>query len=92
MLLPAAAVGPIAVLRDKPSRPITAEIDTRLAAYAFDQHAINTEVYVQAREIFVLFESLLNAAQTKRTRFLREIRNQRLVGVYRCVSGGERSD
>lgn len=55
------------------------EIDTRLANYGFDQHAINTEVYVQAREMFVLFEGLLNAAQTKRILLLREIRNQRLA-------------
>lgn len=55
------------------------EIDTRLAKYGFDQHAINTEVYVQAREMFVLFEGLLNAAQTKRILLLREIRNQRLA-------------
>ncbi|WP_027524847.1 hypothetical protein [Bradyrhizobium sp. Ec3.3] len=59
------------------------EIDTRLARYGFDQHAINTEVYVQAREIFVLFEGLLNAAQTKRMLLLREIRNQRLAGGRR---------
>lgn len=57
----------------------TAEIDARLAAYGFDQHAITTEVYVQTREILVLFESLLNAAQTKRMLLLREIRNQRLA-------------
>lgn len=56
------------------------EIDTRLANYGFDQHAITTEVYVQAREIFVLFEGLLNAAQTKRILLLREIRNPRLAG------------
>jgi hypothetical protein len=36
------------------------EIDARLATYGFDKHAINTEVYVQAREIFVLFEGLLS--------------------------------
>ena len=56
----------------------TTEIDKRLAAYGFDQLAISTEVYVQAREMFVLFEGLLNAAQTKRVLLLREIRNQRL--------------
>jgi hypothetical protein len=61
--------------------PIAAtEIDARLAAHGFDQHAITTEVFVQAREMMVLFESLLNAAQTKRMLLLREIRNQRLVG------------
>ncbi|MGY8685688.1 hypothetical protein Q2941_49475 [Bradyrhizobium sp. UFLA05-153] len=35
--------------------PIAAtEIDARLASCGFDQHAINAEVYVEAREIFVL--------------------------------------
>jgi hypothetical protein len=57
----------------------TTEIETRLAAYGFDQQAISTEVYVQAREMFVLFEGLLNAAQTKRVLLLREIRNPRLT-------------
>jgi hypothetical protein len=52
--------------------PIAAtEIETRLASYGFDQEAISIDVYVQAREIFVLFESLLNAAQTKRMLLLR---------------------
>lgn len=60
--------------------PVAAtEIDARLATYGFDQHAITTEVYVQAREVLVLFEGLLNAAQTKRMLLLREINNQRLV-------------
>ncbi|BBO03834.1 MULTISPECIES: hypothetical protein [Bradyrhizobium] len=58
--------------------PVAAsEIEARLAAYGFDQRAITTEVYVQAREVLVLFEGLLNAAQTKRMLLLREIRNQR---------------
>lgn len=57
----------------------TTEIDARLAAHGFDQHAIRTEFYVQAREMVVLFEGLLNAAQTKRMLLLREIRNQRLA-------------
>jgi hypothetical protein len=37
-------------------------------------------VYVQAREILVLFEGLLNAAQSKRIFLLRKLRNQRLAG------------
>ena len=70
--------------------PIAAtEIDARLASDGFDQGAINTEVYLQAREIFVLFESLLSAAQTKRMLLLREMRNQRFA-VLRCVSGTDR--
>ncbi|GLR91086.1 hypothetical protein GCM10007857_78020 [Bradyrhizobium iriomotense] len=64
--------------------PIAAtEIETRLASDGFDQHAITTEVYVQAREVFLLFEGLLNAAQTKRMLLLREIRNQRLAAPMR---------
>lgn len=58
----------------------TTEIDARLADCGFDQDAITAEVYVQAREVLVLFESLLNAAQTKRMLLLREIRNQRFLG------------
>ncbi|MFK4538446.1 hypothetical protein ABIA00_006629 [Bradyrhizobium ottawaense] len=62
--------------------PIAAsEIEARLATYGFDQRAITTEVYVQAREVLVLFEGLLNAAQTKRMLLLREIRNQRLLST-----------
>lgn len=57
------------------------EIEARLAVYGFDQDAVTTEVYVQAREVLVLFEGLLNAAQTKRMLLLREIRNQRFVGA-----------
>lgn len=59
------------------------EIDARLATYGFDQHAITTEVHVQSREILVLFEGLLNAAQTKRMLLLREIRNQRFARPMR---------
>jgi hypothetical protein len=61
--------------------PIAAnEIEARLAAYGFDQHAINMQVYMQARETFVVFESLINAAQARRMLLLREIRNQRSAG------------
>ena len=42
------------------------EIESRLSSYGFDQHAINAESYVHAREIFVMFESLLSAAQSRR--------------------------
>lgn len=64
--------------------PIAAtEIDARLASYGFGAHAITTEVYVQAREVLVLFEGLLNAAQTKRMLLLREIRNRGWMGATR---------
>src|SRR5262249_50296547 len=53
------------------------EIETRLAAYGFDQDAINVEVYAQARELFLMFESLLVSSQNRQTILLREINNQR---------------
>ncbi|MCA6104662.1 MULTISPECIES: hypothetical protein [Bradyrhizobium] len=55
------------------------EIEARLASYGFDQHSINADVYVQAREVFVLFESLLNAAQTRRLLLIREIKRHRIL-------------
>jgi hypothetical protein len=60
-------------------REAAAEIEARLAAYGFDQNTIDTEVYVQAREVFFLFESLLNSAQQRRIFLLREINHRRLV-------------
>lgn len=58
--------------------PIAAEeIEARLASYGFDQHAISLEVYVQAREIFTLFEALMNAAQLRRLFLLKEINSRR---------------
>jgi hypothetical protein len=56
----------------------TREIDVRLASYGFDLHAVNVEVFIQARETFLLFESLIHGAQVRRTLLLREIRSCRL--------------
>lgn len=53
------------------------EIEQRLASYGFDQHSINMEVYVQARDVFILFDSLLNGAQARRLMLLKEIKNCR---------------
>ncbi|MGY3508901.1 hypothetical protein [Bradyrhizobium lupini] len=53
------------------------DIEARLRWYGFDQHAISMEIYVQAREILVLFESLLNGAQLRRLMLLKEINNLR---------------
>jgi hypothetical protein len=58
--------------------PVAAtEIECRLASYGFDQDAINAEVYAQARELFLMFESLLVSTQNRRTILLREIDNHR---------------
>lgn len=53
------------------------DIDARLASYGIDQHAISMEVYVQAHDVSLLFESLLNTAQMKRSLLLREIESYR---------------
>ncbi|WP_245324611.1 hypothetical protein [Bradyrhizobium sp. AT1] len=72
------------------------DIEARLQSYGFDQHAISMEVYVQAREILTLFESLLNGAQLRRLMLLKEMRNlQRsqttdLGNGERCQGGPQR--
>ncbi|WP_244561260.1 hypothetical protein [Bradyrhizobium canariense] len=53
------------------------EIEARLASYGFDQHTISVDVYVQAREMFTLFETLMNAAQLRRLFLLKEINTRR---------------
>ncbi|WP_247367163.1 hypothetical protein [Bradyrhizobium sp. 18] len=53
------------------------DIEARLRSYGFDQHSISMEVYVQARDVLSLFESLLNGAQLRRLMLLREINNNR---------------
>ncbi|WP_334502087.1 hypothetical protein [Bradyrhizobium sp. AZCC 1678] len=50
------------------------EIEARLAAYGYDSNAINTQVYLQARDVFLVFEALLNSAQSRRLSLLREIK------------------
>jgi hypothetical protein len=56
------------------------EIDARLATYGYDMNAINTQVYLQARDVFVAFEALLNSAQNRRMSLLREMNNRRHTG------------
>jgi hypothetical protein len=57
-------------------REAAAEIEARLASYGFDQNMIS-EVFVQAREVFFMFESLLISAQQRRIVLLREINGRR---------------
>jgi hypothetical protein len=56
------------------------EIDVRLATYGYDSNAINTQVYLQARDVFLAFEALLNSAQNRRMSLLREMSNRRHTG------------
>ncbi|MCK1643004.1 hypothetical protein IVA95_36960 [Bradyrhizobium sp. 157] len=53
------------------------EIEARLAAYGYDSNAINTQVYLQARDVFLVFEALLNSAQSRRLSLLRELKIRR---------------
>jgi hypothetical protein len=42
------------------------EIDARLASLGFDAAAIELEVIVQAREVFIRFDNLMHSAQNRR--------------------------
>jgi hypothetical protein len=50
------------------------EIEARLAAHGIDQLAINAENFIQSREFLLLFQTLLDAAQSRRILLLREIK------------------
>jgi hypothetical protein len=54
------------------------EIENRLASHGFDATSIDMEVIIQAREIFIMFDSLMHSAQTRRILLLREIEERRL--------------
>ena len=49
------------------------EIEARLARGGFDQVDINAEVFVQARELFAMFDQLTQSAQSRRIALLREV-------------------
>jgi hypothetical protein len=57
--------------REDPEAAI--EIEGRLCRSGFDPIAINAEVFVQARELFVMFDQLIHLAQNRRIALLREI-------------------
>jgi hypothetical protein len=54
-----------------------AEIERRLASNGIDTETINLEVLVQSRELFLMFEALIQSAQNRRAMLLREINNRR---------------
>jgi hypothetical protein len=53
------------------------EIDARLERNGFDQATINAEVFLQAREAFAWFDTMMHAAQGRRIALLREIEVRR---------------
>ncbi|MCP3391775.1 hypothetical protein NLM27_23570 [Bradyrhizobium sp. CCGB12] len=67
------------------------DIEARLRSFGFDQHAISMEVYVQAREILILFESLLNGAQLRRLMLLKEVQNLRRPNMARLAHRGPKA-
>lgn len=59
------------------------EIESRLAAHGFDQSTISAESLAQGREFFFLFQTLLDAAQSRRISLLREIKFHRATHNWR---------
>jgi hypothetical protein len=65
------------------------EIEARLDRSGFDSIDINAEVFVQAREQFVMFDQLMQVAQKRRIGLLREISIRREFArrVRRVIDG-----
>jgi hypothetical protein len=59
----------------------TTEIEDRLERHGIDQRSINAEVMVQAQELVMLFDGLIQSAQSRRIILLREINRRRLALV-----------
>lgn len=59
------------------------QVEARLLAHGFDQYTISAESLAQAREFFLLFQSLLDAAQSRRASLLREIKYHRAEQCWR---------
>lgn len=57
--------------RDDPE--VAIDIEARLRRSGFDNIDINAEVFVQARELFEMFDHLIQLAQNRRIELLREI-------------------
>jgi hypothetical protein len=72
-------------------REAAIEIEARLHRSGFDAMDINAEVYVQARELFEMFDQLMIAAQRRRIGLLREIsvRHQFARRVRRVTRGAD---
>jgi hypothetical protein len=55
------------------------EIEARLARHGFDLTSITAEVFVQARDVFDMFDGLMQTAQSRRLVLLREINIRREI-------------
>jgi hypothetical protein len=56
-----------------------AEIEARLARHGVDLASITTEAFVQARDVFDMFDGLMQTAQSRRLTLLREINLRREI-------------
>jgi hypothetical protein len=63
--------------RDDPTA--ATEIEARLKSRGIDATSISIEVFVQARDLFVMFDSLMHSAQSRRIVLLQEIAARRTV-------------
>jgi hypothetical protein len=55
-----------------------AEIEKRLATQGINEGSVNAEALIQSRELFIMFDSLMQSAQTRRIQLLREISRRRI--------------
>jgi hypothetical protein len=55
-----------------------AEIEARLINQGIDEGSLNAEVLIQAGELFIMFDNLIQSAQTRRILLLREINRRRM--------------
>lgn len=56
-----------------------AEIQARLIDQGIDEGSLNAELLIQTRELFSLFDNLIQSAQTRRALLLREINRRRIA-------------
>jgi hypothetical protein len=55
-----------------------AEIENRLTTQGIDEGSVNAEVLIQSRELFIMFDSMMQSAQARRIMLLREINRRRI--------------
>ena len=58
-----------------------AEIEARLKSKGIDAASINIEVFLQARDLFVMFDSMMHSAQRRQIILLRELASRRAVST-----------
>jgi hypothetical protein len=75
-------------------REAAIEIEARLHRSGFDDIDINAEVFAQARELFAMFDELMQSAQSRRIGLLREIsvRREFAIRVRRVIRAANGSD